>query len=110
MKMIFLIILILLNAHLLIGSEIKNKFLEGGKVFVKKCKHCHDRRHKLGKKYTKQQWNEYFNNEAQLIKDRHPEHEVKDLFKKKRFLKRLPYLKMYIIEYAKDSGIPSETN
>lgn len=82
---------------------------KGQKQFVKNCKVCHTDSSMIIESKTKQEWDDLLAENGKKLYEVHIEKKVDEqklqtIFKNENFIKKLKYLKKFLVEYAKDSG------
>ncbi|WP_201353513.1 c-type cytochrome [Hydrogenimonas urashimensis] len=78
---------------------------KGQRAYMKLCKSCHKSGGKLAKSHTQEEWEEYFDNNAKLLKSAHAkDSKVMDMLNSEKFNKNLKHMKQFFYKYASDSG------
>ena len=122
MHKIYLVLLILG----LSGNTLSAAVYKGQKVYIKKCRICHEGGEKVATQKTMKAWQEYFQNKganiaathmdkpsvAKAISKLHAKGKARKLSKARlenyflssKFQKKSRHLKDFLMQYAKDSG------
>jgi len=81
---------------------------KGQRIFIKKCKKCHEDGQNLITKYKMREWKAMMKDKGKPLAELHLKSEKAKkswkYFKSKRYLKDSKHLKQFLVEYAKDSG------
>jgi len=86
------------------NAEVK----KGQKAYLKQCKKCHGNGTKGAAMKTQDEWEELFEDDAQMLIKIHEGDKSEKYFNGKKFKKYSPHLKEFLIEYGSDSGnVPS---
>ncbi len=81
---------------------------KGQKAYLKSCKKCHGNGTKGAAMKAQDEWEELFEDNAALIKEKHKGDKSEKFFNGKKFEKLAPHLKDFLYEYGNDSGnVPS---
>jgi len=81
---------------------------KGQKAYLKECKKCHGNGTKGAAMKSQAEWEELFENDGQLIKDKHKADKSSTWFNGEKFKDLAPHLKDFLYEYGNDSGnVPS---
>ncbi|MEA1920530.1 MAG: c-type cytochrome [Campylobacterota bacterium] len=102
------IIITLLTAVSLLSGVALADVKKGQKAFLKTCKKCHGNGTKGAAMKTQDEWEELFDDNAELLIEAHKGDKSEKFFAGKKFKKLSPHLKDFLYEYASDSGnVPS---
>jgi cytochrome c553 len=102
------IIITFLTAISLLGSVASADVKKGQKAYLKTCKKCHGNGTKGAAMKTQDEWEELFEDDAELIIQAHKGDKSEKFFNGKKFKKLAPHLKDFLYEYGSDSGnVPS---
>ena len=101
MRKLFVLLLILG-----IGSVVSQASVyKGQRAFMKICKKCHKSGGKLAKEHSQDEWEEYFDNNAQLLLQAHKnDQKALEKLQSKRFKKSIRHMRQFFMKYANDSG------
>lgn len=82
---------------------------KGQKAYLKQCKKCHGNGVKGAAMKTQDEWEEAFEEDAEMMKEWHEEDKKANKYiNGKKFKKYAPHLKDFLYEYGSDSGnVPS---
>lgn len=81
---------------------------KGQKAYLKQCKKCHGNGVKGAAMKTQDEWEEAFEEDAELFKEWHEGTDGEKYVNGKKFKKYAPHLKDFLYEYGSDSGnVPS---
>ena len=101
MKKMFVFVI----AALLGFSTLNASVFKGQRAYMKLCKKCHKSGGKLAESHTQSEWEEYFDNDAKLLKEAHKnDAAAMEKLDSKRFKKNLKHLRQFFKKYASDSG------
>jgi len=92
-------------AIVMLGSLCEASVVKGQRAYMKLCKKCHKSGGKLAPSHTRAEWEDYFANDAKLLKEAHQNDKAAmEKLTSKRFEKSLRHLLQFFVKYAKDSG------
>ncbi len=78
---------------------------KGQRAYMKLCKACHKSGGKLAKSHTQEEWDEYFDNDAKLLKNVHEKDaDAMQKLESDNFEKYKKHMKQFFHKYASDSG------
>lgn len=81
---------------------------KGQKAYLKQCKKCHGNGVKGAAMKSQYEWEEAFEDNAEIFKEWHEGTKAENYVNGKKFKKYAPHLKDFLYEYANDSGnVPS---
>lgn len=81
---------------------------KGQKAYLKQCKKCHGNGTKGAAMKTQDEWEEAFEDDAEIFKEWHQGTKAEKYSQGKKFKKYAPHLKDFLYEYGSDSGnVPS---
>lgn len=102
------IIIAFLTALSLLSTAASADVKKGQKAYLKTCKKCHGNGTKGAAMKTQDEWEELFEDDAELLVEAHKGDKSEKFFAGKKFKKLSPHLKDFLYEYASDSGnVPS---
>jgi hypothetical protein len=89
-------------------SALEASVYRGQREYLKQCKKCHGNGQELSQKYTKSEWQEFFDNGAQKLLEVHENaEEAKKYFYSERFRKKGKYLRQFFEKFAADGDVPA---
>jgi cytochrome c553 len=78
---------------------------KGQRAYMKLCKKCHKSGGKLAASHTQSEWEEYFENDAKLLKEVHRNDQAAmQKLNSKKFEKNIKHMRQFFHKYASDSG------
>ena len=101
MQKIFYLVLALFFSLTILDASV----YKGQRAYMKLCKKCHKSGGKLAKSYTQSEWDDYFDENAKLLKDVHNKNRAAmDKLNSERFKKNIKHMRQFFHKYASDSG------
>ena len=99
-KMLYFVMVLFMGFPSLQASVFK-----GQRTYMKICKKCHKSGGKLAGSHTQNEWEDYFENEAKLLKEVHKnDATAMDKLNSDRFKKHMKDLREFFVKYASDTG------
>ncbi len=78
---------------------------KGQRAYMKLCKKCHKSGGKLAMSHTQNEWEDYFDENARLLKEVHKNNKTAmQKLNSKRFEKNIRHMRQFFLKYASDSG------
>ncbi len=101
MKKMFVFVLSVLLGF----SSLNASVFKGQRTYMKICKKCHKSGGKLAGSHTQSEWEDFFEDNARLLKEAHKnDAAAREKLNSKRFKKNVKHLRQFFIKYASDSG------
>ena len=89
---------------LLISAGYASVF-KGQQAYMKLCKKCHKSGGKLAASHTRAEWEDYFKNNAKLLKEVHKNDKTAmEKLNSRNFEKNVKHMRQFFDEYAGDTG------
>ena len=78
---------------------------KGQRAYMKLCKKCHKSGGKLAKTHTQSEWEEFFDDNAKLLKNVHKKDKAAmNKLNSKKFDKNIKHMRQFFHKYASDTG------